>query len=484
MFCSRTDYIGLMHKERKVERSVATMQNQSANAGHQKCICSKQNILKMKMKNIYLLLFITLVTNLCCKTKSTTQLPEAASVLNSNENNLTDLIIYDIFSPPVASRIYVYTSLAAHEAIRHADVKEPSIVAKLKGFSDMPTPDKNKMYNFTLAASKAFYTVARQMTFSKDTLAKFEEQTYAPFKDALDAEVYERSIAFGDTIAKAILKRAATDNYKLTRPLEKFYGSKEDGKWRPTSPDYLDGVEPYWKQLKPFVMDSAAQFNPGSPPAFNKSTNSVFFVMNKQVYDAGKSLTDEQKDIARFWDDNPFVTQYSGHMMVATKKQTPGGHWMGIATIACRQAKANEMKTARTYALTSLALFEAFMSVFETKYRYVYVRPITVINQLIDPKWEPLLQTPPFPEYTSGHSTITGCAATVLSHLYGNEFAFTDTSNMRYVNMQRKFSSFLQASDECSISRFYGGIHYKMSVDTGAAVGKRIGQFIIDKIVQ
>jgi PAP2 superfamily len=434
------------------------------------------------MKNIYLLLFIALIVNLSCKTKSTTQLSEAASVLHSNENNLTDLIIYDIFSPPVASRIYVYTSLAAHEAIRHADANEPSIVSKLKGFSEMPMPAKNKKYNFTLAASKAFYAVARQMTFSKDTLTKFEDQTYATFKEILDTEVYDRSIAFGEAIAKVILKRAAADNYKQTRPLEKFYGSKEDGKWRPTSPDYLDAVEPYWKQLKPFVMDSAAQFNPSAPPAFSKATNSVFFVMNKEVYDAGKNLTEEQKEIARFWDDNPFVTQNVGHMIVATKKQTPGGHWMGIATIACRQTKANEIKAARTYALTSLALFEAFMSVFETKYRYNYVRPITVINQMMDAKWEPLLQTPPFPEYTSGHSTITGCAATVLSHLYGNAFAFTDTSNMRYVNMQRKFSSFLQASDECSISRFYGGIHYKISVDTGAAVGKRIGQYIIRKI--
>ncbi len=432
------------------------------------------------MKNIFIIFL--LFANFGCQTKSSDQLPNAASVLHANENNLTDLIIYDIFSPPVASRIYVYTALAAHEAIRHADANEPSIVVKLKGFATMPTPAKDKKYDFTLAASKAFYAVAKQMTFSKDTLTKFEEKTYSLYKNVLATEVYDSSIAFGEAVAKVILQRAAADNYKQTRPLEKFYGSKEDGRWRPTSPDYLDGVEPYWKQLKPFVMDSAAQFTPSAPPTFSRAASSVFFVMNKQVYDAGKNLTEEQKDIARFWDDNPFVTQNVGHMIVATKKQTPGGHWMGIATIACRQTNANEIKTARTYALTALALFEAFMSVFETKYRYNYVRPITVINQLIDPKWEPLLQTPPFPEYTSGHSTITGSAATVLSHLYGNDFAFVDTSNMRYVNKQRKFSSFLQASDECSISRFYGGIHYRMSVDTGAAVGKKIGKYIIAAI--
>jgi hypothetical protein len=433
------------------------------------------------MRNYF---FIAAIISLCisCNNNDTLTLPASENVLHQNENNLTDLIIYDIFSPPVASRIYVYTSLAAHEAIRHAGINEPSIVAKLKGFATMPEPDKNKKYNYTLAASKAFYTVASQMTFSKDTLAKFEEQTYSPFKKILQKEEYNNSIAFGEAIAKAILQRAAADNYKQTRPLEKFYGSKDDGKWRPTSPDYLDGTEPYWKQLYPFILDSANQFNPGPPPVFGKKSNSEFYKMNKEVYDTIKVLTQEQKDIASFWDDNPFVTEHVGHVLMATKKQTPGGHWMGIATIACRQAKADAIKSARTYALTSLALFEAFISVFETKYRYNYIRPTSVINQMIDAKWEPFLQTPPFPEYTSGHSTITGSAATVLSFLYGNNFAFTDTSNMRYINMQRKFSSFLQASDECSISRFYGGIHYKISVDRGAAEGKKIGKFIIAKI--
>ena len=436
------------------------------------------------MKRIFFIILVITFLNNSCKNQENAKLPDAAEVLHHNEQNLTDLIIYDIFSPPVASRIYAYTSLAAHETMRYDNPKEESIVAKLKGFPEMPGPDRNKKYNYTLAASKAFYTVAGNLTFSKDTLAKYETATYAPFKEVLSKEEYDSSLSFGDAVAKSILKRMAADNYKQTRALEKFFGSKDDGKWQPTAPDYLDGVEPYWTKIKPLLLDTSSQFDPGTPPVFNKNTSSEFYKMNKEVYDVEKKLTQEQNDIARFWDDNPFVMEHTGHVMMATKKQTPGGHWMGIATIACRQTNADAVKSARTYALTAIALFEGFISVFDTKYRYVYVRPITIINQWIDPKWEPLLQTPPFPEYTSGHSTITASAATVLTNLYGNNFAFQDTSNMRYINMQRHFNSFIQASDECSVSRLYGGIHYRISVDKGAETGKKIGRFIIEKIIK
>jgi len=436
----------------------------------------------MKRKILFVVVLIATLGG--CKNAKNVTLPDAAEIIHNNEKNLTDLIIYDIFTPPLASRIYAYTSLAAHEVMRHADEKEISIVSKLKGFPDIPQPDKNKKYNYTPAASKAFYTVAGNLTFSKDTLTKYESNTYAPFKEVLSEEEYNNSIAFGEAVGNKIMERAAADNYKKTRALEKYYGSKDDSKWQPTAPDYLDGVEPYWYQITPMVIDTSNPFDPGPPPTFNKNTNSEFYKMNKEVYDVGKNLTQEQKDIARFWDDNPFVIEHTGHVMMATKKQTPGGHWMGIATIACRQTKSDAVKSARTYALTSVALFEGFICVFDTKYRYSYVRPITIINQWIDPKWEPLLQTPPFPEYTSGHSTITGSAATVLTKLYGENFAFQDSSNMRYINMQRHYKSFLMASDECSVSRLYGGIHYRISLSRGADCGKKIGALIINQLLK
>ena len=167
--------------------------------------------------------------------------------------------------------------------------------------------------------------------------------------------------------------------------------------------------------------------------------------------------------------------------MFNTKKQTPGGHWMGITAIACRKTNADAVKTARAYALVAVGLFDGFISCWDTKYRYNYIRPITFINAKIDKKWETYLQTPPFPEYTSGHSTITSSAATILTDLFGDNFAFHDDADKEYINMERDFSSFMQAAQEASVSRLYGGIHYRLSLDTGMEVGKKVGQNVLAK---
>ena len=302
------------------------------------------------------------------------------------------------------------------------------------------------------------------------------------FRKKLDDSVFSRSSAFGDEIASVILARAANDGYNASRGKPKFLGSDEPGKWKPTPPDYLDGVEWCWNTMIPMLMDSASQFKPSVPPPFSMDTSSLFYKSILEVYNINKNLTEEQKTIARYWDDNPFVIEHSGHMMFGNKKITPGGHWMGICAIASKMSGADAVKTARAYALTSLALYEAFISCWDEKYRSCYVRPVTVINEKIDPSWLPFLQTPPFPEYTSGHSTITACAAEVLSSLYGKNFAFQDTSDLRYIGMQRHFNSFGEAASEASISRVYGGIHYRFSVDTGAAQGKKLGEFINSRL--
>jgi len=437
--------------------------------------------LKRSLKSLTLVGTALLVLNSCASQK-TPELP-VQDILIQNQDQLTKVIIYDVFTPPVASRLYVYSSLASYEAIRFAKQGAPSIAEKLNGYDSMPQPASGKEYDFTLAASKAFFNVVRNVkVFSVDSLSSYENGLYGYFKKKVNDSVYTRSLAFGDKIAEVILKRAKTDGYLASRGKPKYLGSDDKGKWRPTPPDYLDGVEWCWNTMKPMVMDSASQFMPPRPPEFSMDTTSLFYRSLKEVYEVNKNLTPEQMTIARFWDDNPFVIEHSGHMMFGNKKITPGGHWMGICSIATKQAGSDPVTTAKAFALTSLALYEAFISCWDEKYRSSTVRPVTVINEKMDPSWLPFLQTPPFPEYTSGHSTITACAATVLTKIYGDNFAFQDTSDLRYIGLQRHFSSFNEAAAEASISRLYGGIHYRFSVDTGAAMGRKLGEFINGKL--
>ena len=427
-----------------------------------------------------LVLFLGMFFSACKKAKVAGM--SETEVFHQNEDQLTKLIIYDVFTPPVACRIYAYASLASYEAIRHQNSKYVSLTQQLNGFGAMPEPQKGKKYNYTLAATKAFFAVVRKVTFSVDSLKNYEDRVYASFKNQMDDSTYARSVAYGEQVAKVVLKRANADNYLQTRGKPKFLGSNDPGKWHPTPPDYLDGVEYCWGAMHTFVLNNSEQFAPPPPPKFSADKNSIYFKQNLDVYNQTKNLTQEQKEIARYWDDNPFVMEHSGHMTFANKKITPGGHWIGITEIACKKTHADAVKTAQAYALTSVAMFDAFTCCWQEKYKSNYIRPVTVINDKIDRSWVPMLQTPPFPEYPSGHSTITRSAAVMLTRLFGDNFAFQDTSDLKYIGMKRNFKSFVQAADEASVSRFYGGIHYRNSVDVGAEQGKKVSEYMLTKL--
>jgi hypothetical protein len=438
------------------------------------------NVFDSKRYWVIILFFSCLLAS--CRFKGSAVALDETEIVHQLQDELTQVIIYDVFTPPVASRIYAYTSLAGYEAIRWNDTSFKSLTDKMNGFPPMPKPVQGKKYDFNLAFVQSFSEMANKVIFSKDSLKIYVDGVMNHFKETLDPEVYKNSVAFGSEVAAQVWARAKDDNYIRSRSKPKYLGSEDAGKWRPTSPDYLDGVEFCWNEMKPLTLDSPNQFLPPPPPAYSMDSGSVFYEMVKEVYNVQKNLTEEQRTIAKFWDDNPFVIEHSGHFTFGTKKITPGGHWMGIAAIAAKQSKAKEVKTSYTYSLTAAALFDAFIACWDAKYKWSYVRPITVIQQYWEKGWSPVLQTPPFPEYTSGHSTITASAATVLTKLYGDDFAFNDTSDLRYIGMQRQFPSFNKAAAECSISRLYGGIHFRLSVDEGATAGQKVGNHIIARL--
>ncbi len=432
----------------------------------------------------YLCLMILGLLFFSCTSKK--DRPAIAIDLNNLQHQcvkqLTDVIVHDIFAPPVASRIYAYSNLAFYEAIRFEDNQSSSIVAQLKGFATIPTLVKNKKYDFSLAATKAFFKTSTALIFSKDSMRKAETSFLQSFKDQLTNEVYENSLTLGDSIASVILQRSATDNYKQTRGMAKYSVFKEEGKWEQTPPDYADAAEPHWDKIKPLLLDSVNQFKLPAPPKYSLEKNSEYYKELMELYTTSKNLTPLQDTIARYWDDNPFVTQHEGHLMYANKKTTPGGHWQGITSILCKQQKLSAVATARTYAIMSCAILDAFIACWHEKYFYRTVRPITVIQSNIDVNWASLLQTPPFPEYSSGHSTISAAAATILTKLIGDSITFHDTTELEYLGLQRSFTSVNNAAEEVSVSRFYGGIHYKSALANGFQQGKEIGKYYIDKI--
>ncbi len=422
----------------------------------------------------------------CGKTRSAIT-PTAsldAQPLHQAFHDLTAVIVYDIFSPPQAARVYAYSSVAAYEVLRQADSSYKSLAEQVHGLTPVPAREPGVEYSIPLAGVHAMMTVGMQLTFSRARMDSLRQAVDAQYKQSgLSADVYARSIAYGDTVAKHVLAWASKDNYKEMRGMPKYTVTKEPGRWVPTPPAYMDAIEPNWAKLRPFVMDSASQFRPEPPIPFDPKKGSPFYAQMQEVRDVGVGLTEEQRNIAAFWDCNPYVMHVQGHTMFATKKVTPGGHWIGIVGIAARQAHANIVKSADAYVRTALALADGFLSVWEVKYVTNVVRPETMINMYLDEKWEPLLQTPPFPEYTSGHSVVSTAASVVLSEEFGDAVAFPDSTEHEYGLPVRSFTSFKEAAEQAAISRLYGGIHYRRAITQGQISGAKVGALVVERVI-
>ncbi len=432
---------------------------------------------------IYILLLLIIITSCQSVNPNWEEETYDSEFLHTSMKKLSDVIVYDIFSPPVASRNYAYPSIAAYEAIRHIDDNYLSMDGQLSGLDDVPQPEAGQEYNYSLASVVAFLKVGKALIFSEDKIESFREETLQKFAEAkMPKDVFIRSQDYGNAVADHILEWANNDNYKETRSFPKYTVTDDPSKWKPTPPGYMDGIEPAWREIRPFVIESAQQFTPPFPTNYNMNENSAFYKEVMEVYETVNDAGDEEKEIASFWDCNPYVLNVTGHIMHATKKITPGGHWIGITAIACRKAEANMIETARAYMMTSIALADGFISCWDEKYRSNLTRPETVINEHIDEQWLPILQTPPFPEYTSGHSVISGAAAIVLTDIFGDNFEFEDDVEVEYGLPVRKFNSVIHASDEAAISRLYGGIHYRPAIDNGVIQGRNLGKYIVDNI--
>ena len=397
--------------------------------------------------------------------------------------NLTDIVVYDIFSPPVASRVYLYPSVAAYEIMAYFNSDNfNSLKDQVNELHDIPIPE-NPNIDSNLAAIFSFNQVGKALIFSEKKMEIFETNFNNKLKDfGVPSRVIKASKEYAEKVSKSILDWASKDMYSQTRTFPKYSILEGDRFWKPTPPDYMDGIEPHWPKIRTMVLDSSNQFPPKDPIPFDLKKGSTFHKQLMEVYEVTNSLTEEQTNIAKFWDCNPYVSHHKGHAMFATKKITPGGHWIGITAVATRKAKSSFEDTINAYVNVSIALFDAFISCWDEKWETLVVRPETLINQYYDEEWLPLLQTPPFPEYTSGHSVISRAAALTLTDLFGENFDFVDTTEVSYGLPSRSYKSFIDASEEAAISRLYGGIHYMMAITEGVAQGQNVGDFIVKNI--
>ena len=387
----------------------------------------------------------------------------------------TEAMLEAVTSPPVSARTYAYASIAAREAMRGESTDYPSFVGRLNGLTDVPSPAAGTL--LPLAGVHAYLTVAEALVFAPERVAAYRDSIQRRLlDDGMPEEVLAGSAEYGAAVGKHVLAWAGADGIKKARASGRLEIRNEAGLWIPTPPAYFDAVEPNWAMLRPFVLDTASQFAPAAHAPFDLGEGSDFRRQAMEVYQVGKTLTPEQRLIAAFWDCNPFAVQSQGHVVTSAKKISPGGHWLGITGQALRASEADMLRAADAYARVSIALADGFISVWDEKFRSVRVRPVTVIQQHIDPTWQPLLQTPPFPEYPSGHSVISSAAAEVLTDLFGDGFAFRDSTEMAFGLPPRDFSSFRQAAQEAALSRLFGGIHYRDGIENGLVQGRAIGQ--------
>jgi len=287
-----------------------------------------------------------------------------------------------------------------------------------------------------------------------------------------DGDGEDQSVEIGKAAAATILANRANDGANDT---SSYATNPTPGHWQPTPPAFANPLEPQWGNVDLFSPGTAAQFQPPAPPALDSDEYAAAF---NEVKDLGSATsttrTAEQTQIARFWADGAGTI-------------TPPGHWNRIAADQARRARLNTAVTARLFYQLNVALADAAIVSWSTKYSDDFWRPVTAIRRADedgnastaeDTAWASLIATPPFPSYTSGHSTFSGAGATILDNYFGNATAFRTFSD-DLVDVSRGFASFQAAADEAGQSRIYGGIHFQFDNLAGKAVGRELGQFVV-----
>jgi hypothetical protein len=379
-------------------------------------------------------------------------------------------------TPPVASRAFAYTAIISYEAVASGSDALDSLAGQLAGLETVPQREAGAVYdedavlNAALGRAVGVYfantgpTGQRAMQALTGSMETLVAEGVAP-------EVLARSQAYGLALAEHVIAASAGDGGAVIEnmgfPLTYATGGKPES-WVPTSLVRLQQAPllPQWGQNRPLALPDAEACPLPPPPAYSEDPASAFYAEAMEVYQTSKTLTDDQKRIARFWSDDPMLSP------------TPPGHWVAIIFQIAEDHDLPVERQVDALVRLGIAVSDGFIVNWRDKYRYDLLRPLTYIRRVIDPKWEALLITPPFPEYPSGHSTQSGAVAQVLTQVFGEGFAFSDRTHVEDGLAARDFPDFWTAAREAGISRLYGGIHFRSAIDLGLDQGACVGDIV------
>jgi hypothetical protein len=389
-------------------------------------------------------------------------------------------VLYDVVraertTPPEASRIYGLAAIALYEAIVGGAPAHVTMVGQLKDLHVLPgAPDDAywpAVANGALAATIAGL-MPRMSAASRDGTSAIERALREHFSSAAPSGVIATSEATGRKLGMAILDWAKGDGFETNRNITHRSRGGLDA-WQPTPPAFIPNpLRPGWGSNRPLVLGSGREAAPSGPPGFAVAPGTAFHESALEVYRTGRSLTADQRVIADFWADGAGTG-------------TPPGHWMAIVSQISRNDRLSLAASAEAFLRAGIAVHDAFICCWSVKYEHDLLRPVSYINAFIDAAWQSYVVTPPFPSYTSGHSTQSGAVATVLTDQFGLK-RFRDTTNVDHaltpVMAPRLFTSFDEAGREAAVSRLYGGIHYAFDNDDGYLAGQRLGQAIVSRV--
>jgi hypothetical protein len=372
-------------------------------------------------------------------------------------------------SPPVASRAFGYAGVTLYEALVPGMPGYRSLASQLNDLGPAPRP-ADPEHHWPTVANAALASILRSLfptatSQNKAAIAALEESYAQGFRSMLPPGIYRRSVARGQGVAGHIFEWSKVDGghegYLHNFPA--YASPVGPGLWVSTPPGLLPALQPFWGSNRSFALASGGKCDPGPPIAYSEEHSSAFFSEALECYEVVTNLSPEERAIALFWSDDPGITC------------TPPGHSVSILTQVMRDRGYSLDVAAEAYARTGIAVSDAFIACWNTKFRYNLLRPVTYIRRMIDPTWSSLLVTPPFPEYTSGHSVQSGASAQVLTDLFG-PLAFTDHTHDDRGLPPRSFSSFFEAAEEAALSRLYGGIHFRTAIELGLEQGRCIGR--------